>query len=362
LIGAVALPLGALCVVLIAPAANAATTPFELDCGEYANIGSNFPVVPGDNVTFTLINCNQIEEYIGGVEPAPIAGVPATTIVADAGDQFVVGNTGIASLYFVGITEAAPETVPDGSLLYTADITIPLGASEITVANNSDGGGEHLLNELDECGIESSATGVHVYATLDITVNTAGTYTFRGIASTPAGRTGTPFGAFDPIQDPFLALYTSFDPAHPDLGTVGCNDDADSLGPEYDLQYTADGTFIDGHQPYVVAPDLSAGRYTLVLMTYEELSAAEMASGYSASSDQTFAIGPKTDTFQLWGPVDGLTVGEVDPAEVIVDPPAEPTLPSTGGESAPFWIGLMGVGLGAVLVVAVGIQRRSGRR
>lgn len=46
---------------------------------------------------------------------------------------------------------------------------------------------EHLLNGIDTCGLSIEFGGRHVYGTLDVTIVTAGNYTFRSLRTNPVG-------------------------------------------------------------------------------------------------------------------------------------------------------------------------------
>lgn len=294
-------------VALSAPlAASAATTTYTVDCETSVTTYAEFPVVPGDTVTLELTGFDTVFDYnSANYDPVNQAG---DTFEFGAGDEvyfFDDGQDVCDREFYVWVYEAAPETVPSGSHLFTQTITIPLGAGEITVTETADD--EHTLGGRAECDLSTEVHGIHVYGTLDITVTTAGTYTFRGMFSTPAGGY-VPINAFDPIEDPFLAVYSVFDPASPDAGVVGCNDDANDVNDENDAEYLADGTIIDGHQPWFSAA-LAPGTYTLVLMTWEDLSAENLADGYAPYSDEDFVSGPKSTTFELWGPEGGLALG-----------------------------------------------------
>lgn len=294
-------------VALAAPlAASAATTEYTVDCLDLTDASVDFPVAPGNTITLNLTGFDSVYDYdSGNTSPVNPAG---ETVVLAAGDELVFYDEGAdvcADDFYAWVFEAGPETVPSGSHLFTQTITIPLGAGEITVTEDEDD--EHFLGGIEDCDLSTEVHGIHVYGTLDVTVTTAGTYTFRGMFSTPLGDY-VPINAFDPIADPFLAVYSSFDPASPDAGVVGCNDDLNDVGAENDAEYLADGTIIDGHQPWFTAP-LSPGTYTLVLMTWEDLSADDLADGYSPYEEENFVSGPKSTTFELWGPVGGLQLG-----------------------------------------------------
>lgn len=339
-------------VVLAPQVAHAATTSYPLDCNDPPSYGTQtFYVSPGDTVTFDTVGFDIAYDWMS---PTPTFIDPAgATVVLGAGDKFdFFESTNTCTTFFTAtVEEAGAETVPPGTLLFTQDITLAETSPEITVAENDGGSGEHLLDGVSTCGLSTDVHGRHVYATLDITVLTGGTYTFRGMASDPAGYY-VGLNPYDPMGDPFLAVYSTFDPTNPDADLVGCNDDLNDVGASNDAEYLADGTIIEGHQPFFSAA-FTPGQYTLVLMTWEDMSTSDFATGFSQWEDDSFAIGDKTDTFQLWGPVGGLALGHVTPAG--------PALAATGSAVDP--IALVGGGIavlgGLAILIAAGRRRRS---
>ncbi len=330
-------------------AASAATTSYTLDCETLVATGSDFPVVPGDTVTLEVTGFDSYYDY-NGSSTAPVDETGDTLVLASGSEIELYSDSGpCTGSFYAYVFDAAPETVPSGSLLFTKDITIPLGAPQITLTEDVDG--EHFLGGEEDCGLSTEVHGIHVYGTLDVTVTTAGTYTFRGMLSSPAGDY-VPINAFDPIADPMLAVYSAFDPADPDAGVIGCNDDLNDIGDENDAEYLADGTIIEGHQPWFSAV-LAPGNYTLVLMTWEDLSDENLADGFAPYSETDFVVGPKTTTFQLWGPTGGLDIDD-DPG---VDPGTEaPKLAATGIDATP--IAAVGALVLLAGLAALGAARR----
>ncbi len=343
---------GAVAAAPLAATAATSTSTYALDCETQIADWSDFPVVPGDTVTLEVTGYDSYYDYVGGSTfPLDESG---DTLVLESGDQIELGSSGACTnTFYAYVFDAAPETVPSGTLLMTEDITIPLDADEINVTEDADG--EHLLGGLDDCDLSTEVHGIHVFGTLDVTVTTLGTYTFRGMRSTPAGDY-VPINVFDPIGDPMLAVYSSFDPTNPDAGVVGCNDDLNDIGDENDAEYLSDGTIIDGHQPWFSA-ELAPGTYTLVLMTWEDLSAENLAAGYAPYSELSFAVGPKTTTFELWGPEGGLTT-EPEP-EGPAPSPEPQVLAKTGVDVTPIAAGGALVLLAGVVILGAARRRRS---
>lgn len=86
-----------------------------------------------------------------------------------------------------------------------------------------------------------------------------------------------------------------------------------------------------------------------MLLTYEDLSASDMAAGYSPYWVENFAPGPMSTTFELWGPAGGLALAAAPTTA------AAPTLPPTGYDAD---LGVSGVVLLFAGVILVALSRR----
>ena len=199
-----------------------------------------------------------------------------------------------------------------------------------------------------------------MYDTLEITIVKSGQYTFRGIASDPEGSYLND-GDGHPMEDPFLAVYDSFDPASPDEGVVGCNDDLNDkfgYGDSDMAEELSDGSLMEGHQPYFSAR-LEPGQYTLVLTTWEKISSSEWVAG--TGDYGTWATGIGTSTFQLWGPANSMCIGH-DPAcapgGASTTSTTSNTLPPTGGRAANNMV-LPTLILAGGLALLTAVRRRS---
>ena len=242
------------------------------------------------------------------------------------------------------VAEAEPETVPSGSKLFTQAISMASPAGQIDLTENDGGSGEHLLALNPDCGLSTNVSGAHVYGTLDITVLTAGTYTFKALFSNPPGDY-VGLNLFDSIGDPFLAVYSNFDPANPDSGVVGCNDDLNDVGTGPDAVYRADNSIIEGHVPYFSAP-FAPGHYTLVLMTWADLSSEDFDNGYAPYEERDFEVGTKSTTFELWGPTGGLAL-------------APAALPATGADQSYGVVALGATALGLLFMLVAWRRRKA---
>ncbi|MFM7141647.1 MAG: hypothetical protein ACKO2K_06995, partial [Alphaproteobacteria bacterium] len=201
-----------------------------------------------------------------------------------------------------------PEHVPNGTRLISDFVTLPASASEMNVGPENTGGQEenrHWLAGIPECTLEISPTSsAHVYSTYEVTVTVPGTYTFRGLSTDPPSNFVDYANAFNPIRDPYFALYKGFDPTKPDDNVIGCNDDLNDLFGYGDAgnmgEMLSGGSFMEGHLPYFVA-DLQPGTYQLVLMLWDELSSAGWAE-----------YGPATVAVEMWGPTADLVDTDVE--------------------------------------------------
>ncbi len=349
-------------VVSGAAAAHAAPATVAIDCATLPADEVQFILLPGETMTLTTTGFTYFQDVYWDDYALHPAG--DSVLVGDEPGWLYFTDDDDTCELWVEVTVAGSETVPAGGLLFTRDIEIPANPSELVVAPNSsdpDDEGDHLFGGLDGCDVWAGGDGRHVYGTLDITVLLNGTYTFRGMSTDPL-QAYVGYYAWDPIGDPFLALYSDFDPANPDDGVIGCNDDLNDVGAENDAEVLDDGTIIEGHLPYFVA-DLTPGEYTLVLMTYDELGVDEFTAGMQhtyADEDEpgypetdtyrSFAIGAKSVSFQVWGPDGGLQIGHAEAAA--------PTLAATGATPLAGLIMAFGLAFAGAVLVASRMRAR----
>ena len=289
--------------VLATPlAASAATNTYNIDCDELEDTYTAFYSAPSDTVTLNLTNCATWTEFDDSLS-AIANGATGATETYSLGDHFNLKSSTGANGFEFDVFPVNPESVPAGELLLEDRITIPAAPLELSVGE-ANGDGDHALAGDDQCLLQADPSDKHVYATMDITILEDGTYTFRGISTDPEG-SYMPLGAYHPLEDSFLAVYSAFDPTTPDTGVVGCNDD---LNDQFDyadnefVEQLSGGAWMEGHQPYFIT-DLAAGHYTLVLMTWESMSSATWIADWGT---------PATATFEMWGPTGGLVKGHVD--------------------------------------------------
>ncbi len=216
---------------------------------------------------------------------------PATFTV-DANTDIIIYKTGGSDFAEIAFIAAEDTPDPSGELGQTTNVSLASTASAANTFTATDqGGGEHALGGNDSCLIQP---GEHPYATYNLTVGLSGEYSFRVVNTDPLTNDVVAWGDRDlPIGDPFVAVYTSFDPANIDANVVGCNDDGSANGyPDGTGATVGHKYLVNGLYPEFVQT-LAPGSYTLVLATYVTQSITDW-------NNQAFPT--QTATFELWGP------------------------------------------------------------
>jgi hypothetical protein len=320
-------------------AVAAANTTKSIDCNALPPAAEILWLAPDESVDTTIANCDNYDIWDAGWNVTFTGSGASASETLAAGESLHLYDANFDELFAYWLNPVFPETVPLGTKQLVADATIPATALEMNVGADNTGNGEHLLGTQATCGLAATASSLHVYSTIEIDVAIAGLFTFRGITTNPASSYLSPSNPDFPIADPFLALYSSFDPASPDDGLVGCNDDLNDLFGYNDIEMgerIADQSIVEGHLPYFTAT-LQPGRYTLLLTTWDEIDAASWL---------TDALGPESVTFEMWGPEGSLCLDsdaaciaartEVDPSPTTVTTVATvPTDGSVGPEVTP---------------------------
>ena len=326
----------------------------------------------------TLRNCDGID--IEDNDDTGNATMPDNTVIDDSGTQtvyanfFVVTVVGAADLGLddgdidVDVYVAGPVDDPTSTLLATEEVTLSLSASETMIREEmigdpvgDDGSGDIYIAGNEACTVEP---GLHVYETLEFTVTKAGTYNFRAVEVSPIDEDLNWGVDKFPSSDPFLAVYETFNPALPETGVVGCNDDSDitgipaiddawddpsSPGDDFEGLVTESGDILHWQFPWFRS-SLEPGNYTLVYLPYSTVGSTDFAAGQfgstSDNSDVTWDPIAQKVTYEMWGPAGGIIFGE--------------ELATTGGVEPSFalWAGIGIVGVG----VAVAVARRRGQR
>lgn len=267
--------------------------------------------VPADGVvSVSLENCVAVELYSNSDDPrvtpqytpldGPDAGdaqvygtdwdsgfvVPLTGTEYEVGPntEFVVLDGDDPTGYFVIDVELAVDVAdPQGALIDQLDLTIPGDADpDMIVADDPqyyDEFDDLELGGVTDCGITD---GNHFWASAEVVIETRGFYTFRVSDLDPISSDVDFRQPVRYMTDPFLALYSSFDPANAHLGVVGCNDDSD-LDSYSSYYLTSSGTMMsDRYSQFTV--ELQPGTYTLVLTSYDDLSEFGIATAPATSS------------------------------------------------------------------------------
>lgn len=289
--------------------ATTVTTSLAVDCENPPEEEIYWVPVDG-TVTVELTNC--LEYAVIDDETDAIidndSGDPAT-LTLSGGVSLEVTDLITADIVWDGtFNKVFPETVPSGQLLLTETLDLPLDAPEMNVGppnapDESDD--EHLLGGLEDCDLETGDTGLHIYDTLEVRVLESGEYTFRGVGTDPLSDYLSSLNPDSPIGDPFLALYSTFDPANPDDNVIGCNDDLNDFYEDYGdemAEQLPNDVLMEGHQP-IFSANLEPGVYTVVLTLYDEVE----------NPDWWTERGPGSVTFEMWGPEGGLCKAS-DPA------------------------------------------------
>ena len=280
--------------------ATPSTTSLAVNCDSLP--AENIYWTPFDEtITVELTNCAaySLEDTFGDLVDAG-SGDPATLTVNPATYFFVYDNLDEV-IWEASFNPVYPETAPNGQLLLTETLELALDAKEMNVGppNMPDvDDDEHFLGGIEDCDLEADDGGIHVYQTFEIEVLKSGEYTFRGVDTDPLSDYLSSLNPDSALNDPFIAIYTSFDPANPDDNVVGCNDDLNDSYEDYGddmAEQLSGGRLMEGHQPYF-SVNLQPGLHTVVLTLYDEVE----------DSDWWSENGPGSVTFEMWGPEGGL--------------------------------------------------------
>ena len=360
LIAVSALPL-----IAAAPAYSAVNPDLSnitVDCSD-GGYGGDFELpIYGDSLTITLLNCQTFNLWDfdetnnatidnGTLDDFGLLEVdesPEVITVTGAADLEIWDNDDEANGYDIYLEFYEPYEMPNptGAQLVDSSQTIPVVTGEFIAPGDEN---EMItLGGIEDCEM---IAGSHIYASQDITVNTAGSYTFRVTGVSPiSDYLHEWFGVSTPVNDPLVAIYREFNPANASEGVVGCNDDLNNLsfgGHDYseDIEgnlwnVTQQGDYVEGHYSYFTT-DLQPGEYTVLFATFGPVSASMWADGDKGSWTPTAA----TIYFDIWGPASGLELGHT-----LADTGVNPTFA--------LWSGLALAGTGVAITVA---RRRAQR-
>jgi hypothetical protein len=326
--------------IALPSASMAATTTINFDCVNplYAK---DYYVIPGNDVTIVSETCDYMEK--NGVNVGSSVTIESSELSTETRVQvsFFYEEFSDNSFYFY-LADPDVTVLTPLELARTETMTIPAtGPSWFSVGREEDVGEEaHALDGNDDCELMS---GDHPYTQISLDIASSGDFTFRVSGTSPRTEQNVQALELDslaygidntPIADPFLAVYTSFDPENPDDNVVGCNDDR----PNY--AYLNSGIVFSELWPQFDA-SLEPGTYTLVMTTYEDAVSADWTT-WSNSTAQTASM-------ELWG-----TAGAITPTS----PTVEPGLAATGVSSSGLPVALSIAALGLLLLTAASAVRR----
>jgi len=305
----------------------------EVDCAAYTFTPEFDPLalvwVPGGSleVRFT---CDP-EEITGDALDASATDFPSDVRAVVAPSPFVSAYTIAPNSIMSFKIEASDESSQFISFAASAELSDPSGTRIVSeTATIPAGAGSAIVYDFEnaDCFLE----GPRVHEAIEFTVLEAGEFTFRIVdvdplqtgADTGDGFDGydpNPWGDYMPIIDPYLVLYSAFDPSNPSVGIIGCNDDSDRVHdetPAFFEMYDSLDRFISEYYSEVIA-DLAPGTYTLVVTTYDEIgeivssstpAKSEVASSVLLPAEYNAETLPEQSaTVEFWGAEGGLVLG-----------------------------------------------------
>lgn len=263
----------------VSAATGTITSEISVDCVADDDAYLNLWNYESETIAINHTNCDSFDGYDRNGDP--ISSSLVSPMVISSGDRLYLYSSIGETTVTIDTDILFPARVPPGELQFTKEITIPANPRSFYAGpEEEDDNNDHYLGGKSKCALESDIGERHVYSTLNITIVKGGRYTFRAVATDPlGGRLDN--SLYHPIQDPFLALYSSFDSSNPDSNVIGCNDDLNDIfgyGDTGLAEVLSDGSWMFGHYPFF-ATDLEPGEYTLLLTTYDAISKADWLAG-----------------------------------------------------------------------------------
>ena len=319
----------------------------------------SFTCTPDDVASFAIDDDLDAGDFPSGYEQGPADTGFDTAYKIEPNTEFEVqiGEQTLEINYYATIEIDDPAE----GLLFTQTLTTPANGAQSVDFEDGD-----ALNDDDfECGLED----VRVYAKAEFTVLEGGTFTFRIVDVAPL-QSGelfdndvepywttyepNPWGDYVTIADPYLVLYSDFDPSAPNEGQIDCNDDG-SFDVDGANAYPRDSQdrFLSWVYSELIV-DLEPGEYTLVLTTYDEVETLDevlaptkldAASVPVAPADYELAGLPEQSAdVEIWGAADSLELGH---AAALADTGADTSLQAglAGGAVLALLLGALGIAI-----------------
>ena len=242
------------------------------DCDAPILEEKNYFLLPGRTLSITYENCDDMLTGFGEDERVSTGSseivIPWSDLSAGTPTHIDFYKSGMGENEYVtwNLYQAVEDSSTSSFELHSTE-EMPLNLS----------GSEHSLNVVthDESqpfiGVCNMPEGDHSFSSSTFTVENTGDVRAGVVATTPATDAMTRFNNTQAendeignllVADTFMAIYSEFDPTHPELNVLGCNDDRTSqLGTIYDGVVLATGWS-------EVTVSLEPGTYTLVLMAW----------------------------------------------------------------------------------------------
>jgi hypothetical protein len=295
------------------------------DCDEPNLEAKNYFLLPDRTLSISYANCDDMQRGFGEDDRVSTGAseivIPWSELSVGTPTHIDFYKTGMGEYEYVtwDFYQAVDDTSLDSFGMHSS-ADMPLNLS----------GSEHYLNVVthDETepfiGACYMPTGDHSFSASSITIQNPGDVRVRVIGTTPSTDAMTRFHNTQAeneelgnllVADTVLAIYSDFDPAHPELNVLGCNDDRNSqLGTQL-----GGVVFATGWSDVTVS--LEPGTYTLVLMAF---GASAQNQSLGATIFSTALPINQAATVELWG-----QSGVIAP--VMSQPSATGAQPETAG-------------------------------
>lgn len=313
---------------------------FVVDCSLGETGEDDHNITAYETLVVTLVNCAGL--FLSDHDDTGNATMTGLGVLTDSNVEIPSGSvtltfTGEADIDFdfseeqsstgpefedldLDVRVATEVPNPASTLLATRSVSIELTASEVMIREEAigtegdDGSGDVYIGGNENCQVEP---GLHVYSTLDFSITESGEYDFRAVEVSPIDEDMNWGVTKFPSSDPFLAVYENFDPANPEDGVIGCNDDNDDTGVAAiddqwllanDALLTETGYILDDQWPWF-RTDMEPGDYSLVYMPFAAMGSEDFNAGRFSGEDPTWDPTAISVSYEMWGPEGGIVFG-----------------------------------------------------